>query len=206
MKVKICGITNRKSLHAALDYNSDAIGFVFAPSKREITVEKAKQLSLLIPKNITKIGVFVNETKETIETIFAEVDLDYVQLHGDETPAFCKALSVPTIKAFSVVDRNDIEVAASYQVSYYLFDGAKGKYHGGNGETFNWNLLKETTIAKENIILAGGLTARNVAKAIDIVKPGMVDVSSGVETNGEKDRSKVERFIIEARKGDEVNE
>jgi phosphoribosylanthranilate isomerase len=195
MKVKICGITDEKSLYDAIEAGADAIGFVFANSKRKITIEKAINLSYHVPPHILKIGVFVNETEENIKKIFTKVSLDFIQLHGDETPQFCKSIKLPVIKAFSINNMEDVDKASRYEVPYYLFDGAKGAYHGGNGETFDWNLLEVMNFPKEKIILAGGLTPKNVEEAIKVVSPLMVDVSSGVETNEKKDKDKVTEFI-----------
>lgn len=194
-KVKICGLTERKHVQAAVDAGADAIGFVFAPSSREISVEDAKELVESIPKDILKIGVFVNATKETLHETYETVGLDYIQLHGEETPEFIKAVGLPTIKAFSIKAKEDVEKASQYDVSYYLFDAPGVLYKGGSGIPFDWNLLQDSGIPQEKLILAGGLHAGNVEEAIERVKPMMVDVSSGVEKDKRKDEQLIRTFI-----------
>ncbi|MGG0178451.1 phosphoribosylanthranilate isomerase [Gottfriedia acidiceleris] len=199
MKVKICGITDLKTAQSAIKAGADAIGFVFAESKRQIEITEAKKIIESLPDSVLKIGVFVNETKETLESIYEEVGLTHLQLHGDETPEFCRSLSFPVIKALRVQSKKDVEKIAEYDCDYILVDSPSGKYRGGNGTTFNWDLVKSTKI--DNLILAGGLTIENVIPATSVVKPIMVDVSSGVETNGKKDEEKIKSFIKKVKLG-----
>ncbi|PGS52589.1 phosphoribosylanthranilate isomerase [Bacillus sp. AFS041924] len=199
MKVKICGITDLKTAQIAINAGADAVGFVFAESKRQIEIAEAKKIIKSLPDSILKIGVFVNETKEIVESIFQEVGLTHLQLHGDETPEFCRSLSFPVIKALRVQSEKDVEKIAEYDCDYILVDSPSGKYRGGNGTTFNWELLNSKKI--DNLILAGGLTIDNVIPASSIVKPIMVDVSSGVETNGNKDEEKIKSFIKKVKLG-----
>lgn len=200
MKVKICGITDVNTALQAVDFGADALGFVFAESKRKITPIHAGEISSQLPTHVEKIGVFVNESKERIEEIIAEAKLTMIQLHGDESPEFCECFSVPVIKALSVMDNKDLERVAAYSNQWFLLDSPSGKYRGGNGTTFNWELLSNETFPGKRIILAGGLNIDNVAKAVDIVNPDMVDVSSGVETDGKKDVRKMKAFIKIAKK------
>lgn len=199
MKVKICGITDLTTAIAAVDYGADAIGFVFAESKRKISVTKAKDIVAHLPKEVLKIGVFVNETKEKIEEIAASVGLTYVQLHGDETPAFSESLSFPVIKAVSIHDDQSLKAIESYSCEYVLLDGPKGKYRGGNGLSFDWNSFSANDLRDKKVILAGGLHEENVEDAIKLINPFMVDVSSGVETEGKKDLNKIQSFINKAK-------
>lgn len=201
MKVKICGITDEKTAHFATQAGADAIGFVFAESKRQISVAKAKEIVETIPDHILKIGVFVNETKENLESIFEEVGLTHLQLHGDETPAFCQSLRYPIIKAIRIDSESDVDQITQYDCEYILVDSPIGPYRGGNGTTFDWKLLFNKNIQKKKLILAGGLTIENVLEASKIVNPAMVDVSSGVETDGKKDEQKIEAFIKKAKLG-----
>lgn len=201
MKVKICGIKDLYSAKVAIEEGADAIGFVFAKSNRQITVKEAKEIVSFIPKHISKIGVFVNETKEVLESIYEEVGLSHIQLHGDETPEFCQTIQYPLIKAFRIETENDLNTLSSYDCDYFLLDSPFGKYRGGNGTTFDWSLLLNKEVPREKLILAGGLTADNVLKASQIVKPFMVDVSSGVETNGVKDPVKIQSFIKKVKGG-----
>ncbi|MEH7512977.1 phosphoribosylanthranilate isomerase [Gottfriedia acidiceleris] len=199
MKVKICGITDLKTAQSAINAGADAIGFVFAESKRRIEITEAKKIIESLPDSVLKIGVFVNETKETLESIYQEVGLTHLQLHGDETPEFCRSLSFPVIKALRVQSEKDVEKIAEYDCDYILVDSPSGKYRGGNGTTFNWDLMGSKKI--DNLILAGGLTIENVIPASSVVKPKMVDVSSGVETNGKKDEEKIKSFIKKVKLG-----
>jgi phosphoribosylanthranilate isomerase len=199
MKVKICGITDLTTALAAIDYGADAIGFVFAESKRRIPVERAKTIVAHLPKDILKVGVFVNEGKERIEEIASSVGLTHVQLHGDETPEFCDSISYPIIKAISIQGDQSLDRMEKFPCEYVLLDGPKGKYRGGNGLAFDWNCISENRINNKNVILAGGLHEENVEAAISLINPYMVDVSSGVETDGKKDLDKIQSFINKAK-------
>ncbi|MDP4178894.1 MAG: phosphoribosylanthranilate isomerase [Bacillota bacterium] len=194
--VKICGIRDVASAEAAVSFGADYLGFVFAESKRRINIEKAKEIIKYIPSNVAKVGVFVNESIETLEYTALECGLDYVQLHGKESSEFCKKLKVPVIKSFSIKEKKDINNITEYEVKAYLVDSDTGKYAGGSGVTFNWELLNNIDESiKKKLILAGGLNADNVLEAIEKIKPFAVDVSSGVETEGRKDLAKIEKFI-----------
>jgi phosphoribosylanthranilate isomerase len=199
MKVKICGITDLTTAIAAVDYGADALGFVFAESKRKIPEVKAKEIIAHLPKEVLKVGVFVNESKEKIEELAASVGLTHIQLHGDETPAFSESLSYPVIKAISIHDEQSLEAIEVYKCEYVLIDGPKGKYRGGNGLSFDWNSISAEDLKDKNVILAGGLHDENVEEAIKLIKPYMVDVSSGVETEGKKDLNKIQSFIMKAK-------
>ena len=197
-KVKVCGIRRQVEAEWALEAGADAIGFVFADSKRKVDVEKAAEISKAVSPDLLKIGVFVNETKERMEEIFHLVELDYVQLHGDESVEFCETLNLPFIKAISVKERKDIDGIEEFPGEMILLDSGKGPHRGGNGTTFNWDYAHSLNIP-QHLILAGGLNPDNVREAIIKVRPYMVDVSSGVETEGEKDRLKIESFIKEVK-------
>lgn len=198
MKVKICGITDIRTAKIVCEYGADAIGFVFAKSKREITPDQAKQMIEELPENVMKVGVFVNESIELIQNIVTYCGLTHVQLHGDEQNYHIKRLNIPCIKAIGVSSREDIERAEEYETDFILFDSPKEQFHGGNGKTFSWELLRSNPIGKK-CILAGGLQLENIAEAIEMVQPYMVDVSSGVETNGKKDIEKIKKFITKAK-------
>ena len=199
-KVKICGLKTEDHVHAAIQSNADFIGFVFAPSKRQISIDTAKNLAALIPTTIKKVGVVVNETSETLHHLFNEVGLDYIQYHGDESPTFIDEVGLPAIKAFSISESFNWKQLANYDVDYFLLD-APGKTHrGGSGVTFNWELLNNCPIPKDKIILAGGLNAENVKTAIMITEPFAVDVSSGVEIDGIKNSKLIQQFIEAVKK------
>lgn len=193
--VKICGLKDIEHLRVALELGVNAIGFVFAKSRRQISLPDAKALASIVPPDVLKIGVFVNETKEIIERYAREVPLDLVQLHGDESPEFVKSLSKPVIKSFSITNVGDVNKTSDYDVAYYLFDTPGVEFRGGSGHTFDWSLLDKSNIPKEKLILAGGLHPENVQEAILAVQPFMVDVSSGVETEKRKDANKIRAFV-----------
>lgn len=194
-KVKICGLREPEHVMTAVQAGADAIGFVFAPSKRRVSLEQAQHLAQQIPEGVLKIGVFVNPTPAELKEAVERVPLDYVQYHGEETPAFIQKQGYPAIKALSVRKKEDVQVRANYQVDYYLFDAPGTDFKGGSGHTFDWTLLEEVGIPREKLILAGGLHAENINEAIASVTPFMVDVSSGVETDGVKDPTKIQAFL-----------
>ncbi|AXY08318.1 phosphoribosylanthranilate isomerase [Bacillus anthracis] len=200
MKVKICGITDMETAKRACEYGADALGFVFAESKRKITPKRAEEIIQELPANVLKIGVFVNESVEVIQKIADECGLTHVQLHGGEDNYQIRRLNIPSIKSLGVTSESDMKNAQGYETDYILFDSPKEKFHGGNGKTFSWELLghmpKEL---RKKTILAGGLNALNIEEAIRTVRPYMVDVSSGVETEGKKDVEKIKQFIIKAK-------
>lgn len=204
MKVKICGITDLDTALWAIEYGADALGFVFAESKRKISIEKAKAIIDQIPSIIMTVGVFVKEDIETIHDMALLSGFNTVQLHGDETKQDIQACQLPAIKAIGVGAASDLSGLSDYPSDYVLLDSPKGKYHGGNGTSFNWSIVSEIPKIRQKVILAGGLTSENVVKAIQTVHPFMVDVSSGVETNGKKDRQKIKEFIRLAKSGEEL--
>jgi phosphoribosylanthranilate isomerase len=194
-KVKICGLMELEHVKTAVDAGVDAIGFVFAPSKRQVTIAEAQKLAEGIPPEVMKIGVFVDASQEKIEKTYREVPLDFVQFHGDESSDFIKKVGLPSIKVLSIHSGDDAKLAAQYEADYFLFDTPGTDYKGGSGKTFDWQLMKDCGIQPDSIILAGGLNAENVAQAIRCVKPYMVDVSSGVESMGRKDEKLMRAFI-----------
>ncbi|MGD6849998.1 phosphoribosylanthranilate isomerase [Rossellomorea aquimaris] len=197
-RVKVCGIRRQEEAQWALEAGADAIGFVFADSKRKIDVESAALISASLPSNVLKIGVFVNEAKDKMEEISRTVNLDYVQLHGDESVQFCDSLNLPFIKAVSIKEKEDLDGIEHFGGEMILVDSGNGPHRGGNGTTFNWDYVHSLNIP-QHLILAGGLNLDNIRQAITKVRPYMVDVSSGVETDGKKDRRKIETFIREAK-------
>ncbi|HDR7775782.1 TPA: N-(5'phosphoribosyl)anthranilate isomerase [Bacillus tropicus] len=200
MKVKICGITDMETAKRACEYGADALGFVFAESKRKITPKRAEEIIQELPANVLKIGVFVNESVEMIQKIADECGLTHVQLHGDEDNYQIRRLNIPSIKSLGVTSESDMKNAQGYETDYILFDSPKEKFHGGNGKTFSWELLAHMPKElREKTILAGGLNTLNIEEAIRTVRPYMVDVSSGVETEGKKDVEKIKQFIIKAK-------
>jgi phosphoribosylanthranilate isomerase len=203
LKVKICGIKSVEAARNAVESGADALGFVFAESKRKITSEDAKRIIEGLPPNIWKVGVFVNENPQTIKETALTVGLTHIQLHGEENHFDYEEIGLPLIKSASVASNEDVKLIESLNVPYILLDSLPGKYKGGNGSVFDWNTVKGLGDLKDNIILAGGLSPANVQEAISKVKPLMVDVSSGVETDGEKDFVKIKDFIKRAKRIEE---
>lgn len=199
MKVKICGITDLETALTAVENGADALGFVFAKSRRKIEPQHAKKIIQQLPSGILMVGVFVNELASTIEKIVIETGINMVQLHGDEAPCQCKGFSVPVIKAFSITSKEVLEQIHAYPCEFILLDSPKGKYYGGNGVKFDWKPLIDFAPKDKKVILAGGLNVDNVAEAISFANPFMVDVSSGVETAGKKDLQKMKTFLRKAK-------
>ncbi len=202
VRVKICGITNLEDALLAVDYGADALGFVFfKKSPRYISPAKAKAIIKRLPPFITCVGVFVNEKKKEIEKISEQTGINAIQLHGDEPPRTCRISGYPITKAVRVKSLENLELLSKYKdcVSSFLLDTYTPEKYGGTGQIFNWDIAVE---AKRfgRIILAGGLTAENIEKAIRFVHPYAVDVSSGVEAEkGIKDHKKIKAFIEKAK-------
>ncbi len=192
-RVKICGLQEVEHV-TALD-GADAAGFVFAPSRRRISIEKAARLAAELPEGIEKIGVFVNSGLEEILEAVEKVPLTMVQLHGDESDELIRGIPVKTIQAFSIRKLEDVEKLNRSIADFVLVDAPGTRFRGGSGKTFDWSLLAEAAVDPGRLIVAGGLDAGNVRSAIDALGPYMVDVSSGVETDGKKDSHKIQEFI-----------
>ncbi len=183
LKVKICGITETEDAIRAVNLGADALGFIFAPSPRQITMKKARRIINAIPPFVKTVGVFVNEETAAIREHINYCGLDLVQLHGDESPGFCRELMPYTIKVFRIKDDSGLQMCEDYQanVRALLLDTYAKDKVGGTGKTFDWQLavnIKETGIP---VILSGGLDPSNIEEAIRVVRPYAVDVNSGVE-------------------------
>lgn len=198
VRVKVCGITNLEDALAAFFSGADAIGFVFyKKSPRYIDSIKARNISRILPKDIIKVGVFVDEKESKIKSISKMCALDMLQFHGSESPEFCSRFKgYKVIKAFRIKDKLEFEELRKYKIFAYLFDTfSKGKA-GGTGKKFNWNLLRGKCRIKHPVFLSGGLNIRNVKLALKKVNPDWVDVSSSVEFKpGKKDHKKIRSFI-----------
>ena len=195
-KVKICGIKNLEDAIFAADYGTDAIGFVFAKSIRKVSKEKARAIVRKLPPFVTTVGLFVNETAENIEAACRFCGLDAIQLHGNEPPNILNKLKdFKTIKAFRIQNEKDINPIKKYKPNAILLDGYSENKMGGTGTSFDWKIVKKLKTSIP-IIVAGGLTHLNVSRAIKIVNPYGVDVSSGVEiAPGKKDKKLIKQFI-----------
>lgn len=198
-KVKICGLKRREDILAVNKLKPDYVGFVFAKSKRQIDKYKAKELIYELDKSIKTVGVFLNHPYEAVKEIAEYCNLDIIQLHGDESSQYCSLFRKDLWKAFRIKNENCLRNLDSYNANGYLLDTyVKGEY-GGTGEVFNWEIASKAG-QERFIILAGGLSNENVEEAIKTAKPTVVDVSSGVETDGYKDFYKIKKFIEKVRR------
>lgn len=201
--VKVCGITNELDAAAALAAGAGALGFNFYPrSPRFITPQAARRIIAGLPSAVSSVGVFVNEAgPEMVARVAAEVGVTVVQLHGDESPAFCARLSgYEVIKALRVGAGFTPAQAQSFPAHAILLDAYSPQAHGGTGLTFDWSLARRTRDLVARLFLAGGLTAANVGAAVAAVQPFAVDVCSGVESApGRKDADKLRAFVAAVR-------
>lgn len=187
-QIKICGLKNTAAIEAAVQAGADYLGFVFADSPRKVRPEEVRRLTKDLPETIKKVGVFVSPLQAEVEEIAEIAGLDLIQIHGKNE---LTKLSRPIIRAFSIRDQASIYF---YQYPHLLLDAPPAKLMGGNGQTFDWRLVDQRHLPKDKLWLAGGLTAENVGEAISYFQPQVVDVSSGVETAGEKDLAKIQTF------------
>ena len=211
-KVKMCGISKVETIPAVVEAKPDYMGLVFAPSKRQVTVDQAKILVEELHRGYAKkygsdtehdkndtiktVGVFVNETVDNLVTIANEANLDAVQLHGDEDETFIQSLkertNVEVWKAIQIRTAADTEKWIDSSADMLLFDAYHKDERGGTGEVFDWSSLDAF---ERPFMLAGGIDSTNVARAIRTVRPYGIDISSGIETNGVKDDEKITAFI-----------
>ena len=192
-KVKICGLSTKEAVETAVSAGADYIGFVFAPSKRQVTVEQAIELVKFIPSHIQTVGVFVSPSRAELLEAVDKVGLDFVQVHGQVVDKLFENLPCGSIQAVQVDEGGHVP---NSQADYLLFDAPVA----GSGQTFDWGQLDTTKLAQP-FFIAGGLNEDNVARAIQHFSPFAVDVSSGVETDGQKDHEKIRRFIERVKNG-----
>jgi phosphoribosylanthranilate isomerase len=198
VRIKICGITNLEDALLAAELGADALGFIFyAKSPRKVAPEAAREIIAQLPPFVAAVGVFVDEAAAVVQELAAKVGLDWVQLHGQESPEYCRSLGRKVIKGFRIKDEDSLRRLAGYQgaAQALLLDTYKKGQVGGTGTVFDWQLARE---AKQygRIILAGGLNPDNVAQAITIVQPAAVDAASGTEAvPGRKDPAKLRAFF-----------
>ena len=201
VRVKICGISDSATAVVAAEAGADAIGLIFAPSRRRVTAAQAREIAAALPPFVTKVGVFVDEERGRIEELIAACGLGAVQLHGAEPPEFCAGFRVPVVKAIRVKDALSLEQMTAYQVDAFLLDTFDASALGGTGRTFDWTLAIQAA-RTHRTILSGGMTPVNVVEALTRVVPYGVDVSSGVETDGRKDHAKIRDFVRRVREWD----
>ena len=210
-RIKICGLKTAEHVDTAIHVGADALGFVlYAPSSRAIDLSKLAALTVRVPAFVTTVALFVNPTKEEVETALNAARIDLLQFHGDEPEAFCVSFGRPYIKAFAVTDTFDLlQSSVKYATASALLLDTPSAGHGGSGKTFNWQLINTTnkpSATAPRLVLSGGLTAANVVDAISAVKPFAVDVSSGVEiSRGEKSTDLISQFCSAVRAADYAN-
>ena len=201
-KVKICGITNYEDAAHAAILGADYIGFNFYElSPRHVDESEVKKFIGKLPKNVKKVGVFVNQNLDKVKKIVKALDLDLIQLHGDETQDYCSKLKAETkkhiIKAFRIRSKEDIKKISNYNVDFLMFDAYKEEMFGGTRKTFDWKIINGVN---KPFFLSGGLNPKNVKEAIRTAKPYAVDAASSVEeTLRKKDYKKMEKFIEAAK-------
>ncbi|UCD54913.1 MAG: phosphoribosylanthranilate isomerase [Candidatus Omnitrophota bacterium] len=205
VKVKICGITESKDALKAHELGADFVGFIFfTNSPRKVKPEEARLIIEGLPKDLLKVGLFLGQDAGTVRAIAERCRLDFLQLHGDESPEYCRRLGKDfnIIKSFKIKNFCNVSDINAYEdaAHYYLFDTYVEGMPGGTGKTFNWDILKYRPFEKP-IFLAGGLTPKNVEEAIRKAAPYAVDVASGVEKSpGKKDYGLLKEFIDNAKK------
>lgn len=208
-KIKICGLSEIQHALVAATAGADFIGVVFALSRRQVSPEKALQIieavgSLGLRPAPAVVGVFVNLAVDEVNRIADYCHLDLIQLSGDETWQYCQQMKRPVIKTIHVSARRTTEeiideIAVGYQLMLHqelvcLLDSKMGDTYGGTGQAFDWKLAKEVS-ARFSVFIAGGLTPANVSQLVEEVRPWGVDVSTSVESNGQKDTAKIKKFI-----------
>ena len=200
-KIKLCGLSRPCDVAMANRFAPDYIGFVFAAgSRRFVSREKARQLKQLLHPSIAAVGVFVNEDPAAVADLLNGGVIDMAQLHGGEDRAYIEALRAltekPILQAFRVKNLDDIAAAEQSTADFVLLDSG-----GGTGKAFDWSLAARLS---RPYFLAGGLDCRNVSSAVRTLHPFAVDVSSGIETDGFKDETKIQQFIYNLRKEEAI--
>jgi phosphoribosylanthranilate isomerase len=200
--IKICGITNAGDARVAADAGADAVGLIFAESPRRVGVEEARRISIALPENIIRVGVFVDEEPAEVSRISREVGLDLAQLHGEETPEAVSAVresGVKVMKALRIRDATSLEALDGYEADLILLDKYSERARGGTGERFDWEAAKSVR-GRDNIVVSGGLGPENVREAVEFFEPYGVDASSSLEDGpGNKNGELVRRFVLAAR-------
>lgn len=200
-KIKLCGLSRICDIEAANVLRPEYVGFVFAPkSRRFVTTEQAEELRRHLAPEIRAVGVFVKEKPETVAGLLNRSVIDIAQLHGDEDEDDVRRLRMltdkPLIKAFQIKTEHDVENAQKSMADYILLDSG-----AGTGTVFDWELIQNI---KRPYFLAGGLMPGNVESAVRRLHPYAVDVSSGIETDGLKDKGKMAEFVAAVRKGEKL--
>lgn len=198
--IKVCGLTREQDVQAAVEAGVDAVGFVFTSSPRQVSAKRAAELGLLVPENVLKVGLFLNQSKSQIESVLNLVALDLLQFHGQEKADLCSTFLMPYLKAVSMHDGGSLRLAQSTypDAAGLLLDSHISGQQGGSGKVFDWSKVEA---CEKPVWLAGGLHPDNVAEAIKMVRPYAVDVSSGVEISpGIKSASRISAFVDAVRR------
>ncbi|NIR44622.1 MAG: phosphoribosylanthranilate isomerase [Gemmatimonadetes bacterium] len=203
-RVKICGLTRPEDAARAVELGADALGVVFADSPRQVDIHRAREIFAAAPAYVARVGVFVDPSPDFVADAASRCGIDWVQLSGDETPELARAIDAPVIKAIHVESAADLERAREFPAAAFLLDAptTDGR-KGGTGIAFDWADAERLPWPRDRVIMAGGLRPDNVAQAIRRLRPGGVDVSSGVESEpGIKDAVRLEEFITAVREVD----
>lgn len=205
MWIKICGLTTPEAVLACAEGGADAVGFVFAPSRRRITVAATGRLARLLPRRLEKVGVFVDAPWREVAEIQQRLGLDLLQFHGAESPDYCCRFPARAIKAFRIASPGDLQAVEAYRgkIRACLLDSYLPGAAGGTGKAWDWALLnpeQRAGLSGMRVIAAGGLTSRNVIAALQALKLDGVDTSSGVESGGQKDPLLIKQFIETVRR------
>ena len=197
--VKICGITNLEDALAAVAAGADALGFNFyKPSPRYITPQHAREIVEQLPESVLTVGVFVNEEPDAVRAIAGEAGLRALQLHGDESPAYCQELAINyyVIKTFAVSETLDVQTVNAYKVEAIMLDTKHNHLRGGTGQVFDWSVARQAAATIPKLFLAGGLSPENVENAIKTVRPYAVDTCSALEDRpGKKNEERMRVFV-----------
>ena len=200
--IKICGITNLDDALAAVAAGADALGFNFyKPSPRYVTPQAAREIVAQLPSTVLTVGVFVNEELRSVTRIANEAGVTALQLHGDESPTYCRELADRfVIKTLAVSRDFDVQTVKAYDVEAIMLDTRDNTLRGGTGRVFDWSIAAEVNKAVPKLFLAGGLSPENITEAIEIVQPYAVDACSALEDKpGRKNHERMRAFVELAR-------
>lgn len=195
IKIKICGLKSVDDILMVNKFDIDYAGFVFAKSKRKITVDEAIKMKQLLRDDIKSVGVFADMDINNIINISNKTGIDIIQLHSDETDEMCKIIKKPVWKSISIKNKESIYLIDKYKnADGFVLDTFNKNLRGGSGTKFNWEFVKGVS-QKFFVVLAGGINENNIIEAYNVVKPNVIDLSSSVETDGKKDYKKVKSLM-----------
>jgi len=201
--IKICGITNVHDALAAVAAGADALGFNFyKPSPRYVTPQTAREIVAKLPVSVLTVGVFVNEESQSLRNIANEANVAALQLHGDESPEYCRELGKDryVIKTFAVANDFDVQRIQPYRVEAIMLDTKHNSLRGGTGRVFDWSVAKEVNDFVPKLFLAGGLSPENIEEAVATVRPYAIDACSALEDEpGRKNHERMRAFVEIAR-------